>query len=58
MCASAGLTKEGQAMLESLRSGTPIWLMPQGAMPTNETIGSRVVVVSLFDGIAALMVAL
>ena len=63
LCASGGLTDEGHTMLNQLAS--PAYrrhrMLPfaaQGAMESRKTEGPRIVVVSLFDGIAALMVGL
>ena len=63
LCASGGLTSEGELLLQHLdseeyRSTRCFPFQPQGAMPTGTRTGPRIVVISLFDGIAALMVAL
>ena len=58
LCASAGLTEEGKNMLEALDSGALNSFRPSGAMPAKWGCGPRILVVSLFDGIGALMVGL
>ena len=58
LCASAGLTQEGVAMLRSLDAGEANHFRPAGAMTTNWGEGPRILVISLFDGVGALMAAL
>eukprot|EP00435_Cladocopium_sp_Y103_P073316 s88_g43.t1 len=63
LCCSGALTEEGQAVLKQLQSGAYvktrcIGFQPQGAMPVAQSEGVRIVVISLFDGIAALMCGL
>lgn len=61
LCVSGELTDEGKAMLQSLsnpmaREETSF--QAAGAMPSRSPGGARVFVVSLFDGISAIMAAL
>ena len=58
LCASAGLTSEGMNMLNRLESGEVHCFQPAGALPLKGVQGPRVVVVSIFDDIGALTVAL
>eukprot|EP00435_Cladocopium_sp_Y103_P060385 s256_g22.t1 len=63
LCASEGLSDEGHAMLQQLQSPAfrrdrVLPFAAQGAMSNRSAEGPRILVVSLFDGIAALMVAL
>lgn len=63
LCCSGGLTEEGKhALIRSqtseLASRSGMCFQPQGALKLQEPSGPRIVVVSLFDGIAALMVGL
>eukprot|EP00435_Cladocopium_sp_Y103_P065997 s127_g28.t1 len=63
ICCSGSLTDEGQAALTFLQSDRYKkdrcgFFRPQGAVPVLAGKGPKVVVVSLFDGIAALMCAL
>lgn len=63
MCCSGGLTEEGFAALAKcqspeFRQTRMAMFEPQGALVTGSRKGLKIVVVSLFDGIAALMCAL
>lgn len=61
LCVSGELTREGQAMLHSLTSPLAreaASFQAPGAMPTRSSNGPKVFVVSLFDGISAIMAAL
>jgi len=63
LCASGALTDEGEGVLDYLQSPWYVKkrmgsFQPQGALPVNNCQGPRVVVVSLFDGISALMCGL
>ena len=58
LCASAGLTTEGENMLNKLESGETHCFVPAGAMRSTSTEGPRILVVSVFNDIGALMVAL
>ena len=65
LCVSGSLTAEGASMLRHLQSAAYLdsrlsCFRPHGAMPSYDggASGPRVVVVSLFDGVAALMCAL
>ena len=58
LCASAGLTQEGDEVLAQMESGKPCFFKPAGALFERGTGGPRILVVSLLDGIGALMVAL
>ena len=63
LCASAGLTAEGRKMLEDaenpMNTREAVSFRPAGSVSMgNWNKGPRVLVVSLFDGIAAMMVAL
>lgn len=63
LCASLQLTDEGKSFLKALQD--PSYLhercspfRPAGAMPTTNQQGPRIFVLSLFDGVAAIMCAL
>ena len=63
LCASAGLTSEGAETLQSLEAQgaerEKVSFTPAGSCSRNQTkSGPRVLVISLFDGIGAMMVAL
>ena len=58
LCASAGLTTEGQNLLAQLEAGRPEAFRPAGAVPVKDSPGPRVLAISLFDGVGALMCAL
>eukprot|EP00435_Cladocopium_sp_Y103_P044257 s197_g12.t1 len=63
LCSSVSLTEEGQGMLKSLQSPQykETRLMPfraAGAMPVSDNQGPRIFVLSLFDGVGAIMCAL
>ena len=63
LCASGSLTAEGEAVLKQLQSPVFVkervgYFQPQGALPVDNSQGPRVIVVSLFDGISALMCGL
>ena len=52
------ICREGDEMLCQLESGKPCVFKPAGALSESKVGGPRILVVSLFDGIGALMVAL
>lgn len=54
LCSSGGLTTEGEQYQEDRYTS----FMPQGAMRSYTKKGIRIAVISLFDGISALMCAL
>ena len=63
LCASGSLTSEGEGVLKQLQSPDFVkrrmgCFQPQGALPVDNSQGPRVFVVSLFDGISALMCGL
>ena len=63
LCCSGGLTDEGRWALErcqslDYRASRAMSFQPQGALALQQQSGPRVVVLSLFDGVAALMCAL
>ena len=63
LCCSGGLTAEGEDALSRLQApeylaDRSLSFQPQGALSSKWTSGPKVVVVSLFDGIGALMVGL
>ena len=63
LCCSGGLTDEGLQALERLQSkeylaSRAVGFQPQGALRVEGGTGPRIVVVSLFDGVAALMCGL
>ena len=63
LCSSGGLTEEGRCALERSQSrdyltSRAMSFQPQGALTLEQKSGPRVVVLSLFDGVAALMCAL
>ena len=63
LCCSGGLTDEGFKALERLQSkeyltSRAVGFQPQGALAVKESEGPRIVVISLFDGVAALMCGL
>eukprot|EP00435_Cladocopium_sp_Y103_P063742 s37_g25.t1 len=63
LCVSENLTAEGQGTLEALRSESYkttrcIPFQAAGAMITKQPVGPRIFVLSLFDGVAAIMCAL
>ena len=63
LCCSGGLTEEGQHALKRSQSTSyladrAMSFQPQGALSLKGSSGPRIVVVSLFDGIAALMCGL
>ena len=63
LCCSGGLTEEGKEALRRAHSpgyqaDRAMSFQPQGALTSKETSGPKIVVVSLFDGIAALMCGL
>ena len=58
LCASAGLTEEGNAVLGNLRAGDVPAFRPAGAATYNKGTGVRVLAMSLFDGLGALVCAL
>ena len=63
MCVSGRLSLEGEALLETLQSthsqqSGVMPFCPLGAMPSNSAEGPAVFVLSLFDGVSALMCSL
>ena len=55
---AAGLSDEGRNMLRNLKAGDAPAFCPTGALEFNAGGGPRVLAVSLFDGIGALVCAL
>ena len=58
LCASAGLTDEGLRMLRQLDRGDTQQFRPAGAVEIKGGVGPRVLVMSFFNDIGSLMVAL
>ncbi|CAE7606234.1 unnamed protein product [Symbiodinium sp. CCMP2592] len=58
LCASAGLTQEGKTLLDNLEGGDAPAFRPTGALEFNRGDGPRVLVVSLFDSVGAVICAL
>ena len=58
LCASAGLTQEGKAMLANVEAGDVPAFRPAGALTYNAGNGLRVLAICLFDGLGASVCAL
>ena len=58
LCASSGLTADGKRVLQNLEAGDVPAFRPSGAMDYNSGAGPRVMAVSLWDGIGALVCSL
>ncbi|CAJ1365875.1 unnamed protein product [Effrenium voratum] len=58
LCASAGLTQEGKAMLANVEAGDVPAFRPAGALTYNAGNGLRILAICLFDGLGASVCAL
>ena len=63
LCASAGLTEEGERLLKNFldqgeEDREQVRFRPAGSVEPRRSCGAKILVVSLFDGVAAMLVAL